>query len=243
MIEMQGVKKRYGRTQALAGFDFRAEDGMITGLLGPNGAGKTTALRSLCGLVRPDAGQIRIDGVDPAADPVAVRRRLGLVPDRSGNYPRLSVREHLQYFGGLQGLSSSERAAAIERVSAELELGDILDRRAEGFSQGQRVKLNLAIALLHRPRNLVLDEPGLGLDVMSTRALRQVLKGLRERGHCILFSSHVMQEVAALCDRIVVLVAGQAVATGSPRELCELTGQSLLEDAFVKLAGEEGIAA
>lgn len=243
MIEMQGVKKRYGGTQALAGFDFRAEDGMITGLLGPNGAGKTTALRSLCGLVRPDAGQIRIDGVDPATDPVAVRRRLGLVPDRSGNYPRLSVREHLHYFGGLQGLSSTERASAIERVSAELELGEILDRRAEGFSQGQRVKLNLAIALLHRPRNLVLDEPGLGLDVMSTRALRQVLKGLRERGHCILFSSHVMQEVAALCDRIVVLVAGRAVATGSPGELCELTGESLLEDAFVKLAGEEGIAA
>ena len=243
MIEMQGVTKRYAGTQALAGFDFQAEDGMITGLLGPNGAGKTTALRSLCGLVRPDAGKICVDGVDPAVDPVGVRRRLGLVPDRSGNYPRLSVREHLDYFGGLQGLSRPERAAAIERVSDELALGDILDRRAEGFSQGQRVKLNLAIALLHRPRNLVLDEPGLGLDVMTTRALRQVLLSLRERGHCILFSSHVMQEVAALCDRIVVLVAGRAVAMGSPQELCALTGESQLEDAFVRLAGEEGIAA
>ncbi|QOC21960.1 ATP-binding cassette domain-containing protein [Wenzhouxiangella sp. AB-CW3] len=243
MIEMKAVEKRYGATSALAGFDFRAEDGMITGLLGPNGAGKTTALHCLCGLVRPDAGQIGVDGMNPATDPVDVRRHLGLVPDRAGNYPRLSVREHLEYFGGLQGLTPSDRAAAIDRVVAELELGSIIDRRAEGFSQGQRVKLNLAIALLHRPRNLVLDEPGLGLDVMSTRALRQVLMGLREHGHCILFSSHVMQEVAALCDRIVVQVAGRNVATGSPEELCDLAGEPLLEDAFVRLAGEEGIAA
>jgi len=243
MIEARQVYKRYGQVEALRGLDFLARDGEITGLLGPNGAGKTTALRSLCGLVKPDSGSLRIDEADPSRNPLAARQCLGVVPDRVGHYERLTTREHLHYFGSLQGMSQSERDARIETLVESLGLADIIDRRSKGFSQGQRVKLSLAEAILHEPRNLILDEPSTGLDVMSTRALRGVLRELRGQGRCIVFSSHVMQEVTALCDRIVVMVQGKAVAAGSPEEICQQTGEAVLEDAFVKLTGEEGIAA
>ena len=243
MIDVSQLYKRYGAVEALRGFDFEARDGQITGLLGPNGAGKTTALRSLCALIRPDRGQMKIDDIDPMADPVAARRRLGVVPDRVGHYERLSVREHLHYFGRLHGLSRKQRDQRIEELVEALGMREIIDRPTKGFSQGQRVKLSLAEAVLHQPRNLILDEPSVGLDVMSTRALRGVLRDLRDEGHCVVFSSHIMQEVTALCDRIVVMVAGRAVAAGSPADICRLTGEPVLEDAFVKLTGEEGIAA
>lgn len=242
MIEVDGLQKNYRETIALDGFGFRADDGRITGLLGPNGAGKTTALRSLCGLVKPDGGSIRIDGIDPAVEPLKSRKQLGVVPDRSGNYPRLTVREQLHFFGALHGMSESCRDEAIASVTRTFSMEDILDRRSKGFSQGQRAKLNLAIATLHRPRNIILDEPSVGLDVMSTRALRQMLAELRAQGRCVLFSSHVMQEVVALCDRVVVLVDGRTVAQGTADEICELTGEATLEDAFVKLTGEEGVS-
>lgn len=244
MLRVQNLHKRFGKVVALNGAEFSVDDGRITALLGPNGAGKTTALRILFGLLHRDQGEVNIDGVDPARDPIAARQRLGILADQVGLYERLTTREHLEYFGCLHGMSVAQIRAATDEVTALLAMEDILERRAAGFSQGQRLKVALARALLHRPRNLLLDEPTRGLDVMSTRALRRALISLRERGCCIIMATHVMQEVTQLCDDVIVIAQGRTVAQGTPQELCERTGIANLEDAFVSLIGtEEGIAA
>ncbi|MBN8740260.1 MAG: ABC transporter [Lysobacterales bacterium 69-70] len=244
MITMNSVYKSFGSVAALGGLQFIAQDGRITGLLGPNGAGKTTALRILFGLLRADRGEIAIDGVDPARDPLAARRRLGIVTDQVGLYPRLTTREHLDYFGRLHGLDRKAIASATQDIVTRLALEDIIDRRTAGFSQGQRMKVALARALLHKPRNLLLDEPSRGLDVASARALRTALIRLRGDGCCIVLASHVMQEVSQLCDEVAVIAGGRSVARGSVAELCARSGRQHLEDAFVALTGtEEGIAA
>ena len=217
---------------------------MITGLLGPNGAGKTTTLRMLYTLMRPDAGEVLVDGIDVARDPTAVRRRLGVLPDSRGLYKRLTSRENIRYFGRLHGLDDALIARRTQALAQALEMDDIIDRRTEGFSQGQRVKTAIARALVHDPRNVILDEPTNGLDVMATRAMRRFLLQLKDEGRCVLFSSHIMQEVAALCDRIVIVARGRVVAEGTPDELRALTGEANLEDAFVKAIGtEEGLMA
>jgi sodium transport system ATP-binding protein len=244
MIEVQNLHKAFGKVVAVDGVTFRARDGEITGLLGPNGAGKTTTLRCLYTLMRPDRGSVLVDGIDAAADPVAVRRRLGVLPDARGLYKRMSARENIAYFGRLHGLDEATIRARSDAAIASLGMGDFADRRAEGYSQGQRVKTAIARALIHDPNNVILDEPTNGLDVMATRAMREFLKRLRGEGRCVLFSSHIMQEVAALCDRIVVIAKGKVVADDSPQALRERTGEANLEDAFVKLIGsEEGLAA
>ena len=233
-----------GLVQAVEGVDFEARDGQITGLLGPNGAGKTTTLRMLYTLMQPDRGEIRVDGVDARRDPAVVRRALGVLPDARGVYKRLTARENIAYFGELHGMS---RAAIVERtrtLAQALDMDDILDRQTEGFSQGQRTKTAIARALIHDPRNVILDEPTNGLDVMTTRAMRGFLQQLKAEGRCVIFSSHIMQEVAALCDRIVIIAKGQVVASGSADELRAKFGESNLEDAFVKAIGsEEGLHA
>ncbi|MGJ7915640.1 ATP-binding cassette domain-containing protein [Massilia sp. LXY-6] len=244
MIEVQEVRKQFGAVQALGGVSFTARDGQITALLGPNGAGKTTLLRTLVGLLRRDHGSIAIDGVDPEQDPLAVRRNIGFLTDQFGLYERLSTREFLTYFGELNGMAGADLRQRIDEVSALLGMGDILERRTKGFSQGQRIKVALARTLLHRPRHLLLDEPSRGLDVMSTRALRHALAALRADGCCVIMATHVMQEVTQLCDDVIVIAKGHTVAQGSPEELCRRTGIANLEDAFVNLVGtEEGIAA
>ena len=244
MIEVSDVRKKFGAVQALAGVSFKAVDGQITALLGPNGAGKTTLLRLLVGLLQRDHGNIAIDGVDPERDPMAVRTNIGFLTDQFGLYERLSTREYLAYFGELNGMAPALLDQRIGEVSALLGLEDILERRAKGFSQGQRIKVALARTLLHRPRNLLLDEPSRGLDVMSTRALRTALHALKADGCCVIMATHVMQEVTHLCDDVIVIAKGQTVAQGSPQQLCERTGIANLEDAFVSLVGtEEGIAA
>jgi len=244
MIEVKQLQKHFGEVRAVDGVSFSAPDGQITGLLGPNGAGKTTTLRMLYTLMKPDSGSVLVDGVDAFDQPDQARRRLGVLPDARGLYKRLSAAENIEYFGQLHGLSNELIRTRIQRLEKRLDLGDILNRRTEGFSQGQRVKTALARALIHDPPNLLLDEPGNGLDVMSTRALREILKSLRAEGRCVLFSSHMMAEVAAVCDRIVVIAKGKVVAEGSADELRELTGTSSLEDAFVKVIGtDEGLAA
>jgi sodium transport system ATP-binding protein len=244
MIEVSDVRKKFGAVQALDGVSFQAGDGKITALLGPNGAGKTTLLRLLVGLLQRDQGSIAIDGVDPARDPMAVRTNIGFLTDQFGLYERLSTREYLAYFGELNGMAPAALGQRIEEVSTLLGLEDILERRAKGFSQGQRIKVALARTLLHRPRNLLLDEPSRGLDVMSTRALRTALNALRADGCCVIMATHVMQEVTHLCDDVIVIAKGVTVAQGSPQQLCERTGIANLEDAFVSLVGtEEGIAA
>jgi sodium transport system ATP-binding protein len=248
MIEVQGLRKSFqsrgGAIVAVDGVSFVARDGEITGLLGPNGAGKTTTLRMLYTLMQPDAGRVLVDGLDPAAEAGNVRRRLGVLPDARGLYKRLTARENIAYFGRLHGLDTAVMTARIERLALALGMQDFIDRRTEGFSQGQRTKTAIARALVHDPRNVLLDEPTNGLDVMTTRGLRQFLRELRSEGRCVLLSSHIMQEVAALCDRIVVIAHGRVVAQGTPDELRAQTGESNLEDAFVQVIGsEEGLFA
>lgn len=244
MIEVKDLHKAFGTVKAVEGVTFTARDGQITGLLGPNGAGKTTTLRMLYTLMKPDRGQVLVDGIDAAADPLAVRRRLGVLPDARGLYKRLTARENIDYFARLQGLPEDELRTRREALIGALEMADIADRRTEGFSQGQRVKTAIARALIHDPRNVILDEPTNGLDVMATRALREFMHNLKAEGRCVLFSSHIMQEVGALCDRIVVIARGRVVADATPDELRAQTGESNLEEAFVKLIGsEEGLAA
>ncbi|PZO09260.1 MAG: ABC transporter [Lysobacteraceae bacterium] len=244
MIEVRDLHKAFGKVKAVDGVSFTAADGQITGLLGPNGAGKTTSLRMLYTLMKPDSGQVLVDGIDANVDPQAVRRRLGVLPDSRGLYKRLSSRENIRYFGRLHGMDDALIAQRIEALVEALEMGDIIERRTEGFSQGQRVKTAIARALVHDPRNVILDEPTNGLDVMATRNMRRFLHQLRDEGRCVLFSSHIMQEVAALCDRIVIIARGRVVAEGTPDELRGQTGESNLEDAFVKAIGtEEGLMA
>jgi sodium transport system ATP-binding protein len=239
MIEVTNLHKRFGAVTAVEDVSFRAEDGVVTGLLGPNGAGKTTTLRMLYTLIRPDRGSVKVDGLEVAERPAEVRRALGVLPDARGLYPRLTAREHLHYAGELHGLSGAALDKRIDELVELLEMKEIAHRRTEGFSQGERMKVALARALVHGPRNVLLDEPTNGLDVMSTRAVRTLIRRLREQGHCVVFSSHVMQEVAALCDRIVVVAHGRVVAEGTPDELRARTGKDSLEEAFVTVIGSD----
>jgi sodium transport system ATP-binding protein len=242
VIVLERVVKRFGKVEALRGVSLSVPDGQVTGLLGPNGAGKTTALRVVYGVVTPDAGRATVDGLDLATDRLAAQERLGVLPHAQGLYPRLTAREHVRYFARLHGLEGARLERRTDEVLAALEMGDFADRRTEGFSQGQRVKVALARALVHDPRNVVLDEPTNGLDVGATRAVRALLARLRAEGRCVLFSSHVMQEVAMICDRVIVIARGEVVAQGTPDELRAATGKASLEDAFVAAIGsEEGL--
>jgi sodium transport system ATP-binding protein len=244
MIQIENLHKAFGKVRAVDGVSFTAQDGQITGLLGPNGAGKTTTLRMLYTLMRPDSGRVLVDGIDATADAVGVRRRIGVLPDARGLYKRLTARENIDYFGRLQGVPAQEAARRRDALIEVLEMGDFADRRTEGFSQGQRVKTAIARALIHDPKNVLLDEPTNGLDVMATRRMRAFLQHLRKEGRCVLFSSHIMQEVAQLCDRVVVIAGGRVVADDTPEALRSRTGESSLEEAFVKIIGSgEGLAA
>ena len=242
MIEVVDVHKSFGSIQALRGVSFRAPDGHITGLLGPNGAGKTTTLRILYTVLKPDRGSASVDGYNTLTDAREVQRRIGALPDAHGLYPRLTARENIRYYGRLHGLKESELEQNIEGIMAMLEMKEIADRRTGGFSHGERLKVAIARALVHAPRNILLDEPTNGLDVMSIRNIRAFIRRLRDEGKTVLFSSHVMQEVSALCDQIVVIGRGQVAASGTAEELREQTGQSNLEDAFVSIIGsDEGL--
>ncbi len=237
MIEVRDLWKAFGTTQAVAGVSFGAQDGEITGLLGPNGAGKTTTLRMLYTLMQPDRGQIRVDGIDAASAPMEVRRRLGVLPDARGMYKRLTARENVEYFARLHGMSALQAHERCSTLLRSLQMEALADRRTEGFSQGERVKTAIARALVHDPHNVVLDEPANGLDVMATRGLREVLRGLRSEGRCVLMSTHLMQEVVALCDRIVIIAYGRVVADGTPEALREQSQQQNLEEAFMRIIG------
>lgn len=244
MIEVNNLHKSFTKVKALDGLSFTAKDGEITGILGPNGAGKTTCLRTLYGLLTADQGSATIDGIQVLENPLEARKQLGIFPDKFGLYERLTAYEQIDYFASLHGLQGKQKKQAIETVITDLDMQELAHRKTAGFSQGQRMKVTLAQALVHQPKNFVLDEPTRGLDVMSTRVLRDYLARFKEKGHCILFSSHVMQEVAALCDRVVVVANGKLAAQGTPEELCELAGESHLEEAFVKIIGtDEGVAA
>jgi sodium transport system ATP-binding protein len=244
MIVVKNLKKSFGEVKAVNGVSFEARDGEITGLLGPNGAGKTTTLRMLYSLLPPDEGEIRIDGMDPTTDAMDIKRTLGVVPDSRGLYSRLTSRENIIYYGELHEMSRPAIEQRIEELVQTLDMGDFIDRRTEGFSQGQRVKVAIARAMIHEPQTVLMDEPSNGLDVMSTRALRAYIRSLKQGGHSVVLSTHIMQEVAALCDRIVIIAKGEVAADGTAQELLQRSGCDSLEDAFVKLIGtEEGLLA
>jgi sodium transport system ATP-binding protein len=242
MIEVTRLRKTFKKVVAVDDVSFTAEDGRITGLLGPNGAGKTTTLRILYTILRPNGGAATVDGYDVVKQARAVQRCIGVLPDSAGLYPRLTAREHIRYYGRLHGQNGAALEANIETLIKLLDMQDIAERRCEGFSHGQRLKVAIARALVHQPQNILLDEPTNGLDVMSTRAMRGIIRRLRDEGKCVLFSSHVMQEVSALCERIVVVARGRVAADGAPDDLRRVTGQANLEDAFVEVIGsEEGL--
>jgi len=246
MIEADSLRKTFnkGRVVAVDDVSFSARDGEITGLLGPNGAGKTTTLRMLSPLLRPDAGKMQVDGIDPLAEPIRVKHKLGVVPDSRGLYDRLTARENIRYYGRLQGLDRAAVASRVETLVDVLDMRAFIDRRTDGFSQGQRVKVAIARALIHDPRTILLDEPTNGLDVMTTRSLREFLLRLKAEGRCVVLSTHIMQEVAALCDRIVIIAGGRIAAEGTAQQLLQRSGEENLEDAFVKLIGsDEGLLA
>jgi len=244
MIQVQGLSKSFGKVKAVQNVSFSAADGQITGLLGPNGAGKSTTLRMLYTLLKPESGSAQVDGFDVRSDPIEVQRRIGVLADARGLYPRLTTRENIRYYGRLHGLEGAALETQIESLLAMLDMQSIADRQTEGFSTGEKLKVAIARALVHNPQNILLDEPTNGLDVMSTRAMRQFIQRLREDGKCVLFTSHIMQEVAALCDRIVIIAKGTVVAAGTADELREQAGEDNLEEAFVKVIGsEEGLLA
>lgn len=242
MIQVQGLSKSFGKVQAVQDVSFSASDGQITGLLGPNGAGKSTTLRMLYTLLKPDRGTARVDGYDVTESPQEVQTRIGVLSDAQGLYPRLTTRENIRYFGQLHGISSGELERQTDQLLEMLEMHSIADRKTEGFSTGERLKVAIARALVHDPKNVLLDEPTNGLDVKSTRSMRQFIRRLREDGKCILLTSHIMQEVAALCDHIVIISNGSVAAQGSPVDLVLKTGKDNLEDAFIEAIGsEEGL--
>ncbi len=242
MIEVENLSKSFGKVRAVQHVSFTAPDGQITGLLGPNGAGKSTTLRMLYTLLRPQDGTARVDGFDIREAPLEVQRRIGVLADARGLYQRLTTRENIRYYGRLHGLGGEALERQIDRLIDMLDMRAIANRLTEGFSTGERLKVAIARALVHDPRNVLLDEPTNGLDVMSTRAMRQFILRLKDEGRCVLFTSHIMQEVAALCDQIVIIAGGQITAIGTPADLRRLTGKDNLEDAFVAAIGtEEGL--
>lgn len=239
MIEVRNLRKSFKDLVAVENVSFSAKDGEITGLIGPNGAGKTTTMRILYTIMRPDSGQALVDGFDAVADPQQVQRRIGVLPDNRGLYPRLTAREHVRYCGRLHGMKGEALESSIEEMIDTLVMRDVADRRTKGFSKGQTLKVALARALVHKPHNVMLDEPTNGLDVDSSRAVRDMVRRIRDEGRCVLFSSHIMSEVQALCDRIIVMGHGRVVAEGTPDDLADLTGQADLEEIFVAIARDE----
>lgn len=237
MIVVEDLAKSFGDVKAVQGVSFDARDGRITGLLGPNGAGKSTTLRILYTVLKPDGGRATIDGVDVVGDSLAARARIGTLPHGAGLYPHLTARENIRYYAELYRVPPGSIEENVQRVIDQLDIRDFADRRTKGFSQGQRTKVALARALVHGPNNVLLDEPSNGLDVMATRSLRELIRLLKNAGKCVLFSSHVMQEVAALCDEIVIIAAGQVALHDTPDGIREQTGCDDLEDAFVKAIG------
>ncbi|MEZ5471387.1 MAG: ATP-binding cassette domain-containing protein [Marinicella sp.] len=235
MITVDKISKSFGEVKAVKEVSLTAEDGKITALLGANGAGKTTSMRMIYALIKPETGVVTVDGINSSDDPVAARARMGVLPDARGLYLRLTARENMEYFGRLQGMSEVDIKNRSDELIERLGMEKFADRPTDGFSQGQRVKVAIARAIIHDPQNILLDEPTNGLDVMSTRAIRAFLREEKARGKCVLFSSHVMQEVSAVCDEITVIDAGRVRAKGTEQELIAMTSENNLEDAFVNL--------
>jgi len=239
MIELKNIHKKFRSVVALEGINFTARDGQVTGLIGPNGAGKTTALRIIYTVMNPDRGNVLVDGFDSVIQSSEVLQKIGVLPDARGLYPRLTAREHIRYYGKLHGLRGQDLESKIEALIETLGMQEIADRRAKGFSKGQVRKVALARALVHNPQNLLLDEPTNGLDLASSKTVHNLIHQMRNQGRCVLFCSHIMHEVASICDRIVVLSKGRVAAAGTVGELRQLTGKTEIEDVFLSLSGDD----
>lgn len=239
MIEVRSLCKSFGEINAVRNVTFTAENGKVTGLLGPNGAGKSTTLRILYGLLTQDSGDALIDGVEIKSDRLLAQRKIGVLPDSHGLYIRLTAREHIHYFGRLHGIDRNLLETRTNELIRLLNMESIADRRVEGFSQGERMKVCLARSLIHDPPNVLLDEPTNGLDVMTTRTVREIIFELKQRDITVLFSSHLMHEVSRLCDHIIIVSEGSVVASGSTDKIRAAAQEDNLEDAFVKLV--EGV--
>ncbi|MBT4890429.1 MAG: ATP-binding cassette domain-containing protein [Rhodospirillales bacterium] len=237
MIEVEALRKSFQSVIALDGIDFVARDGEVTGLIGPNGAGKTTALRIIYTVMQANSGSVRVDGFDTVQDRLNVQQRIGVLPDGRGLYPRLTAREHIRYYGRLHGMVGKALEDRINHLCQVLGMDDFIDRRAKGFSKGQTRKVTLARALVHEPHNLLLDEPTNGLDIASSRAVHTLVRDIREQGRCVLFCSHIMSEVASICDRIIIISNGAIAANGTVQDLMRMSGQDNLEDVFLSLTG------
>jgi len=227
-LQIAGVEKSYGPTVALAGVDLRVEAGTILGLLGPNGAGKTSLVSIAAGLRRPDAGTVRVCGIDVVRSPRAARPLLGIAPQDTGVYLPLRVRDNLRFFAGLAGLSKAETATRVDEVAAALGLTPLLDRRAAQLSGGERRRLHTAIALLHRPALILLDEPTTGADVGTRTQILDLVRALALDGSAIVYSTHYLHEIETLDAEVAFLDHGRVVARGSTDELVRRHGSSAL---------------
>ena len=238
MVEVRDLHMHFGAIRALTGVSFTAPDGTITGLLGENGAGKTTTLNIVSGLHSPTRGHVVVDGEETDA-PAGRRQRVGALLDHKGLYVRLTARENVAYFGALRGFSGGELARRVQRALAIVGLESEAERRTEGFSQGERMKVALARAIVHTPRNLLLDEPTNGLDIPSARGFKAALRRMRDEGTCIILSSHIIHDVLALCDEVVIIARGRTVIQGNPDAVSRAAGSATLEEAFMVLSGRQ----
>lgn len=243
LIEAEGLRKVFGNPAggevvAVDSLSLTVGSGEVYGLLGPNGAGKTTTLRCIAGLTTPTAGIVRIDGLDPAAEPLEARQRIGFLAAGAGLPPRHRGGEVLRFFAALYGLDDSQTEASIERATEVFDLRELLDKPTDSLSTGQKQRLNLARATLHSPPALLLDEATSGLDPLVARRVRLGVRHLADEGHGVLFSTHIMSEAEAVCDRVGIVHAGRLVAEGTPEDLCSATNAPDLESAFVALVGE-----
>ena len=242
MIEVAGLTKQFrdsrGRpVMAVDGVSFSAKAGEILGLLGPNGAGKTTALRILCTLLKPTAGTARVAGFDVVADADQVRRHVGFLSANTGVYDRMTAREMVEYYGRLHGLNGEQLATRVTELLDTLSMHDIGDVPGAKMSTGQKQKVSIARALVHDPPVLIFDEPTNGLDVLVQRAVLQQVKGLRDRGKCIVYSTHIFREVEKLCDRVAIVHRGKVLDIGPLDDLRQRHGQDDLEELFFGLVG------
>jgi sodium transport system ATP-binding protein len=241
VIHVEHLAKRFKKFQAVSDVSFEACDGQVFGLLGPNGAGKTTTLRILSTVLEPDKGTATVSGFDIRRQKQQVRAHLGILVENAGLYRQLTARECLRYIGQLHGLDGKLLERRIDSIVDELGMESFADRKTDGFSRGMTRKVVMGMALVHNPPNVIFDEPTAGLDVVSTRAVRELIQRFKREGRCVILSTHLMDEVERLCDMVAIIHRGTILATGSPAELAQAQGVDNLESAFVKIVGERAL--
>lgn len=239
MIKVEGVSKSFGSVNAVNGVSFECHKGQIFALLGSNGAGKTTTIRMISTIIKPDCGRVVVNGYDTTKDQDEVRRSIGVLNSDVGLYGRLTAYENVKYFAKLHGLHTKTIDRRIDELFTLMDMNEFRNRKVEGFSKGMKQKVNIIRAIIHDPSTILFDEPTSGLDVISARNILDFIGECRNRGKCILFSTHIMSEVERLCDRVAIINKGTIIAQGSTKEILEKTSQSTIEDAYLKLVSDK----